>query len=599
MNQSANPTIGRFEVESRLGSGTQGQVYLCWDPKLERNVAVKIIHAGSEYDASDHEEIIDEALLAARLSHPNVVPIFEAGIHKNSPVLIFEYVDGVPLRQYVKEHGVFSESEALTLMMGIGSGMQCAHAEGVAHLDLSPNNIMVDVENRPRVMDFGLARLVSKTVTNEEDMISGTPRYMSPEHFSSRPLSAATDVFSLGLIFYELLTAKYALDAATVDAMVGAICKVEVEWSALARAKVSAEVIALIRDMLHPDPACRIKDGGEFVAVMQDIFAIKKSEEKGKLTLDFLLRRLKRRPEFPAFSQSIIEVNRLTDEDSVAGYDKVGAVILRDFSLTNRVMKIANSAFFDRGSEGVKTISQAIARLGLNLVRMISNGLMMFDQAEGRDPKLSDALVKSFITALLARHLASQTSRRLAEEAFISGLFHQLGSHLVMFYLEHEAQDVEALIDSGIEIEQAERQILSTTTASLGQAIAASWHFPDSIIHCMSKAPKGVIETPGNNQDIVFLTVNFANEICNLVHLEKPDADVVVDTQRLIERYSSIYQDDAINLVRLLMAALDKFSQISPALGINISKSVICNKMREFNIKFSKKVEFESGSVPA
>ena len=599
MSQSANPTIGRFEVESRLGSGLQGQVYLCWDPELERNVAVKIIHAGSDYDENDRAEIIDEARLAARLSHPNVVPIFEAGIHKNSPVLIFEYVEGVPLRHYAKNHGAFSESEALTLMMGIGAGMQCAHEQGVAHLDLSPNNIMLDSENRPRIMDFGLARLVSKTVTNDGDTISGTPRYMSPEHFSSQPLSAATDVFSLGLIFYKLLTAKHALDAPTVDAMVGAICKVEVDWAALAQAKISAEVIALIRDMLHPDPTCRIKDGGEFVAVMQDIFAIKKSEEKGKLTLDFLLRRLKRRPEFPAFSQSIIEVNRLTDEDSVAGYDKVGAVIMRDFSLTNRVMKIANSAFFDRGSEGVKTVSQAIARLGLNLVRMISNGLMMFDQAEGRDPKLSDALVKSFITALLARHLASQTSRRLAEEAFISGLFHQLGSHLLMFYLEHEAQDVEALIDSGIEIEQAERQILSTTTATLGQAIASTWHFPDSIIDCMSKVPKGVFSTPENNHDIVFLTVNFANEVCSLVHLAKPDADIVADTEILIERYSSNYQGDATDLVRLLMAALDKFSQISPALGINVSKSVICNKMRDFNVQFSNKLAPTPNSIPA
>jgi eukaryotic-like serine/threonine-protein kinase len=590
MSQSANPTIGRFEVERRLGRGTQGQVYLCWDPKLERNVAVKIIHASSDYDETDRAEVIDEARLAARLSHPNVVPIFEAGIHKNSPVLIFEYVEGVPLRQYIKDHGVFSESEALTLMMGIGAGMQCAHDQGVAHLDLSPNNIMVDVENRPRVMDFGLARLVSKTVLNDGEMISGTPRYMSPEHFSSRPLGAATDVFSLGLIFYELMAAKHALDAPTVDAMVGVICKVEVEWSALTRAKISPEVIALIRDMLHPDPVSRIADGGEFVTVMQDILAIKKSEEKGELTLEFLLRRLKRRPEFPAFSQSIIEVNRLTDEDSVAGYDKVGAVILRDFSLTNRVMKIANSAFFDRGSEGVKTISQAISRLGLNLVRMISNGLMMFDQAEGRDPKLSDALVKSFITALLARHLASQTSKRLAEEAFISGLFHQLGSHLIMFYLEHESEDIQALIDSGIDIEQAERRILSTTSASLGQAIATTWHFPDSIIDCMTKIPNGDIAAPANNQDIVFLTVNFANELCELVDLAKPGADVVADTERLVARYRSIYQHDAMDLVKLLIAALDKFSQISPALGINVSKSVICNKIRGFNIEFSNRL---------
>ena len=347
----------------------QGQVYLGWDPNLERKVALKVVKLNDDEDESYISDFVREARLAAKISHPNVVPIFEADLHKNAPVLVFEYVPGSTLRQYLKLNEVSSEHEAISLMMDIGAGMQCAHAQGIAHLDLSPNNIMIDSNHKPRIMDFGLARMVSHDYSGDDGFVSGTPRYMSPEHFSSQKLSCATDIFALGLIFYELLTGEYAINAKDVDAMVGVVCKVEVDWSKLHRADISAEVIAVLRDMLHPDPESRIQDAGEFMLTMEEVLEIKRAEERGQLALDFLMRRLQRRPEFPAFSESIIEVNRLTSDDSTADYDKVGAVILRDFSLTNRVMKIANSAAFAMGTPSSVARSPALAPVRLGFVR--------------------------------------------------------------------------------------------------------------------------------------------------------------------------------------------------------------------------------------
>ena len=252
MTQSASAKIGRFEVQSRIGGGMQGQVYLGWDPDLERKVALKVVNLNDSADESYVNDFVREARLAAQISHPNVVPIFEANLLRNAPVLVFEYVPGSTLRQYLKLNEVGSEQDAISLMMDIGAGMQCAHAQGIAHLDLSPNNIMIDADRKPRIMDFGLARMVTHDYARDGGFVTGTPRYMSPEHFSSQNLSCATDVFALGLIFYELLTGEYAINAKDVNAMVGTVFKVEVDWSKLQNAGVSAELIAVLRDMLAP-----------------------------------------------------------------------------------------------------------------------------------------------------------------------------------------------------------------------------------------------------------------------------------------------------------------------------------------------------------
>lgn len=583
MNQTSNTMIGRFEVTKRLGEGLQGKVYLGWDPNLERQVALKVITPVGG-DEAYSQDVIDEARIAARISHPNVVPLYEVGTYRNLPLLVFEFVDGMTLKHYIKKHGRFNEKDALSIMVRIAVGIACAHEQGIVHLDLSPNNIMIDKEGRPHIMDFGLARVIASvcSIQTEKD-VAGTPRYMSPELIIGKELSPASDIFSLGLVFYELLTGTPAIKHKSFDDIINAVAQADIDWGQLQHQSITPEIIAALRDMLQVDPARRYKSASELVPVLDDIIAIQRSEDKGALSLDFLLRRLQRRPEFPACSHSIAEINRLTEENSNTDFNKLGSVILRDYSLTNRVMKIANSVIFDRSGDGVKTISQAIARLGLKLVRMICNGLLLFNQADDKDSDLKDILVASFVAGLIARHITASIKRRIAEEAFICALFHNLGNHLLIFYLPDEYEDINALISKGEETHKAERAILSTTTAALGRAVAEKWNFPETIINCMTHLPPGQLDPPKSDEDILRHAANFANELCTLVMSNAEGLDLLLEANPFIERHQTLFIIDATKLAKLTASAADKFSQLAPGLGINYNDSKFCNKLSQFS----------------
>lgn len=582
-DQGKNSMIDRFEVSRLLGKGLQGKVYLGWDPDLERQVALKVI-TPTEYDTGNSQDIIAEARIAAKISHPNVVPIYEVGMYKNTPLLIFEYVDGVTLRHYLIKRGRLDEDEAVSIIFQIASGLASAHEKGIVHLDLSPKNIMIDNSNKPHIMDFGLARVTcANNKIKNHKKFAATPRYMTPEHIAGKDFSPASDIFSLGLIFYELLAGMRAINGKTIDEIVDAIAVMKIDWGKLQHLGITPEIISAIRDMLHPDPIQRYASACELVPVLNDIMTIQRSEDKGALSLDFLLRRLQRQPEFPACSHSISEINRLTAEDSDTNFNKLGAVIVRDYTLTNRVMKIANSVVYDRHGDGVKTISQAIARLGLKLVRMICNGLLLFNQADDKDSKLKDILVASFVAGLIARHISASINRRIAEEAFICALFHNLGNHLLVFYLPDEFDDINALIEKGEEVHVAERAILATTTSALGMAVAEKWNFPITIINCMTHLPPGILETPKNDEDTLRHAANFANELCALVLSNAEGRDLLLEVNPFIERHKVIYKGDVKKLAQLTTSAAEKFEELAPGLGINYNDSNFCQHLSNFS----------------
>lgn len=168
--------------------------------------------------------------MAARISHPNVIPIYEVGLYGKTPLLVFEFVEGMTLKQHLREHGRFDEKEALSIMAGIAAGLSCAHEQGIMHLDISPNNIMVDKQGRSRIMDFGLARVtVAMDESQQDQRVFGTPRYITPEHLSRQELTCATDIFSLGLVFYELLVGTPAIDGKNIHDIYKAVENADID----------------------------------------------------------------------------------------------------------------------------------------------------------------------------------------------------------------------------------------------------------------------------------------------------------------------------------------------------------------------------------
>ncbi|MFZ3083765.1 serine/threonine-protein kinase, partial [Rhodoferax ferrireducens] len=205
--------LGRFELRRILGRGAQSTVWLAFDPRLERDVAIKLMKIGAGSDASALAQWLQEARSVSRLTHPNIVPVFEADVQDQQPYLVFEYVPGQTLADRLAKQGAILPIDAVALMLGVLDALVVAHAAGVVHRDLKPSNIVIDPTGRARVMDFGIAARIQEEGGNSaEAPTGGTPGYMSPEAAQNLPPTPLMDIFSAGMVLAEMLSGQ-ALNA--------------------------------------------------------------------------------------------------------------------------------------------------------------------------------------------------------------------------------------------------------------------------------------------------------------------------------------------------------------------------------------------------
>ena len=207
------PKIGKYTIVGEIGRGAMGIVYKAIDPNIGRTVAVKtirfdILGQGPEREIAQ-KRFMREAHSAGNLSHPNIVTIYDVGEDQGISYIAMEYVDGSSLEDLMHARQKFSLEEILSLIEQVAEGLEVAHKKGVVHRDIKPANILIDSENRPRIVDFGIARISTSTMT-QTNMIMGTPYYMSPEQISGRKVDNRADIFALGGILYELLTGQKA-----------------------------------------------------------------------------------------------------------------------------------------------------------------------------------------------------------------------------------------------------------------------------------------------------------------------------------------------------------------------------------------------------
>ncbi len=225
--------LGPYELLELLGSGGGGEVYRAWDPRLEREVAVKILHRRSPIDAGRLQRFVAEARAAGTLNHPNIVTVFDVSVDGDAPYIASELIDGQSLRDEVRR-GRVALKRALDLATQIADGLSAAHDAGIVHRDLKPENIMVTRTGRAKILDFGLTRIgldaaggattSSGDVTETEGGLrSGTVPYMSPEQALGAPTDCLTDQFSFGLILFEMLTGRPAFRRDTPAATLHAI----------------------------------------------------------------------------------------------------------------------------------------------------------------------------------------------------------------------------------------------------------------------------------------------------------------------------------------------------------------------------------------
>ena len=198
----------RYEIIRSIGEGGMANVYLGYDEILDRNVAIKVLRGDLSNDEKFVRRFQREALSASSLSHPNIVEMYDVGEDNGLYYIIMEYVEGKTLKQLLKKRGTLTLSEAIDIMVQLTDGMSHAHDSYIIHRDLKPQNIMIQDDGQIKITDFGIAMALNSTQLTQTNSVMGSVHYLPPEQASGKGSTTKSDIYSIGIIFYELLTGK-------------------------------------------------------------------------------------------------------------------------------------------------------------------------------------------------------------------------------------------------------------------------------------------------------------------------------------------------------------------------------------------------------
>ncbi|MEW6667040.1 MAG: HDOD domain-containing protein [Thermodesulfobacteriota bacterium] len=581
--------IGRFRVVKELGKGSQGVVFLAVDPQLDRQVAIKTLLLRSSRSNGHRERILQEARTVSRLQHPNIIPVYEVGEHEQVPYLVFEYVDGVSLRDLIRQNGGLVVHRSVQLIRQILEGISYAHEQGVIHRDISPSNILVNKNDVPRIMDFGISVLTGSEVGSQRDY-SGTPCYMSPEHFSNQPLSPQADLFSLGLVFYEMLTGQAAIQAENDFAAMYKIAHESITPPSSRNSNVDQKLDAIVLKALAKNLASRYgaasemkKDLDDFLSPEPAVGGADAAGGEAHGTVEFLMRRMRHKSDFPTFSQCIAEINQKASvrDRNITSASQLANVIVKDYALTNKLLKLVNSAFYGNFAGAVTTVSRAVVILGFEQVRFAAASLMLFDHLQNKSQRaeLEDSAVGSFMSALIAKDLGEKARISSVEEAFICAMLHRLGKHLVIYYFPEEYEQIKrVMVQKGFDENAACRAVLGIPYDEIGSGVAKAWKFPDKIVRSMKRLPQGKPEKPSSEEDYLWTLSNFSNDLCQIVSNSEGDEKEKA-LSSLISRFDESLSVSRESVAPLLESAKEKIESYSKILNINPKKSRLLNKV--------------------
>ena len=489
-------SLGRFELRRVLGQGAQSVVWLAFDPRLEREVAIKLLKGS----VGSVPQWLQEARSVSRLTHPNIVPVLEADVQDNQPYLVFEFVPGHTLANVLTLRGALPPDEAVALMLDVLDALVAAHASGIVHRDLKPSNVLIDGDGRARVMDFGITPTTrdasSAAVPGAGE---GTPGYISPEAAQGKPASPVMDIFSAGLVLAELLSGRPLIDERDPYRAIHRVVHEQISLPEELDAGVDDALRAIVLRALARDPKLRQPSASVLRGELAQWLGVGNAgaadsgadTESGKAnsTLSFLLRRMRHKSDFPAMSNSVLRIQGMASSDT----ESVGSVtneILKDVALTNKLLRTVNSAHFARGGGNIRTVSRAVSLVGFNGIRNLALSLVLLEHM--KDKAHAQQLSQEFLRSLMAGTIAAELSplARESEDAFIGAMFQNLGRLLAEFYFPEEAAAVRAHTQSALQPmdeSTAATSVLGLSFEALGLGVAKAWGLPDGIRRCMAQ----------------------------------------------------------------------------------------------------------------
>lgn len=263
----------RYANPEQIGRGGMGEIFRATDTALGRAVAIKVLDDRYAQDFSVRERFTREALAVARLSgNPNIVTIYDVGEQGDRPFIVMEYLAGGSLEQRLRDEGVQQPAQALAWLEQAANALDAAHRNGIVHRDVKPANLLLDVHGRVHVADFGIASAAGMQSLTQTGTVLGTASYLSPEQASGETTSAASDLYSLGVVAFELLTGRRPFEGETIAEEAAAHVNAEVPSVQTFNRRLPRELDAVFARALSKEPRRRFASGAEFVAALRGAF---------------------------------------------------------------------------------------------------------------------------------------------------------------------------------------------------------------------------------------------------------------------------------------------------------------------------------------
>jgi len=579
VGQSVPASVGRFELRRQLGKGAQATVWLAFDPRLEREVAIKLMLPMVE--ASSVNQWLQEARSVSRLTHPNIVPVFEADVQDRQPYLVFEFVSGQTLAQQLTAQGALTPLHAAALMQDVLGALVAAHAAGVVHRDLKPSNVLIDGNGHARVMDFGIAARISNKTLDAEVEAAGSPAYMAPEAVRGEAVTPLMDVYGAGLMLAELLRGQPLRAGGSLEQALHKAATEPLRLPDDLLERLDDALRAIVLRATAFDPMQRYPSAQVFLDALREWSgknlpqaeapASASGDKSG--TLDFLLRRMRNKSDFPALSESIGRIQSMASSDKESVHS-VTNEILKDVALTNKLLRLVNSAHYARGSS-VGTVSRAVSLVGFNGIRNMALSLVLLEHMQ--DKANAHLLKEEFLRALMAGSIAAELGGSTAEgeEAFIGALFQNLGRMLTQFYFPEEAANIRAQVSAvrdAVSEETAANRVLGLSFEALGLGVSKAWGLPEGIQRCMVR-PTGDPPTRAlaNGTERLRWSARAANEMANAM-LHADDKEVEQRLHQAARLYGKSLGMSPERIQSATLLARKKLSELANAMDLTVRK---------------------------
>jgi serine/threonine protein kinase len=276
MTLAPGSRVGHFEIAASIGAGGMGEVYRARDPRLNRDVAIKVLPESFSRDADRLLRFTQEAQAAAALNHPNILAVYDVGSHDNAPYIVSELLDGATLRDQLKKGPI---RKAVEIAVGMASGLAAAHAKGIVHRDLKPENIFLTTDGRVKILDFGLAKLLAPATNAGEvetrlgetqpGTVLGTLGYMAPEQVRAQPADHRADIFAFGATLYEMLSGQRAFRGTTSADTLAAVLNSDPPALTASDRGVAPGLARIVGRCLEKSPESRFQSASDLVFALE------------------------------------------------------------------------------------------------------------------------------------------------------------------------------------------------------------------------------------------------------------------------------------------------------------------------------------------